>query len=153
MLPRLVASTVLVTGLLLGTGVAHAFDGLESARSLGMANSLRASPAGAPGLTLNPSGMPLQKAFQIEADYTYVPQLSSHGLLVAFVDSTSATRLAGGISYQFLHANPLDFRTNKSLLYVGHDLAVGLAYPLGDIVSIGATGKYQRLTLSSDPRN
>jgi hypothetical protein len=155
--PRLLASSRLLplalAAVLFAAGPARAFDGLEGARALGMANVLRANPSGASALTLNPSGMSLQPNFQIEADYAYGPQLGSHGLILAFADSTSAIKLAGGLSYSYLHQSPLDFRTNKPLLLVGHDLTIALSYPLGDYVSVGASGKFQKLTLSSDPRN
>lgn len=154
---RLLASSLalgsLVLGLLLASRHARAFDGVEGARALGMANALRASPTGSSTLLLNPSGITLQPSFEIDATYSYLPQMGQHALNLAFVDSSSASRIGGGLSYSYLHGSPLDFRTNRGLLFVGHDLTIGLAYPLGDFISIGASGKYQRLTLSADPNN
>jgi hypothetical protein len=111
-------------------------------RSLGLGGALRGAATGDTGLTLNPSGMSLMRAYVIEAAYARDSFGSSKSNLgrLSIVDSTSAFNLAGGVYYQYL-ANDLGAGIDRS----GHEGGVALSIPLGEHLFIGGTTKYLRL--------
>ena len=121
---------------------------LQGPRVIAMGGSLRAAAAGTSALIMNPAGMSLARMYNITAFYQYRASDAANLINAAVVDSVTA-RLAAGLSYSFARANPvqtvalaggklltLDEVTNT------HEVALGLAYPLGSLATIGLTAKY-----------
>jgi hypothetical protein len=127
-----------------GARPAHAFEGFESTRALAMGGSTRAFALGDTALFLNPSGMSLARAYNVEASYQYGSRLSEHFLHASIVDSTSELSLAGGIYYTYHLAEPAGVAGR------GHEVGGALALPVGPYVSIGATVKWLRLEGADD---
>jgi hypothetical protein len=137
---------LLIALSLLLSSPALAAQDVQGTRSLGMGGTLRASPSADSAILLNPAGMALFRAYNINAFYSY--RGSDAGSLVnaSIVDSFTA-KIAAGLSYSFIHASPsktlalatpfpLDTTLNT------HEAALALAYPLGDVFFIGLTGRY-----------
>jgi len=112
-------------------------------RSLGLAGALRGAATGDSGLTLNPSGMSLMRAYVIEGSYLYDGVKGGDGHLgrLSIVDSTSGFNVAGGVYYQYL-SQDLGGGVSRS----GHEGGVALSIPLGEHLFIGGAAKYLRLT-------
>jgi hypothetical protein len=118
---------------------ARAFEDFEGTRALGMGGATRAWALGDSALLLNPSGMSLAKAYNIEASYGYGSRLSEQFLHASIVDSTSALGLGGGIYYTYHFDKP------ASLSGHGHEVGAALSLPVGPSVAIGATLKWFHL--------
>jgi len=131
---------------------AWAFEDFSGTRSLGMGGASRAWAIGDEGPLLNPSGMSLAKAYNIEAAYGYASAPNIPSLLPAtnrlgdsflhasIVDSTSSYGLAGGLYYTYHTAD----RGGGTVAH-GHEGGVALSLPFGEFLSIGGTIKYFRL--------
>src|SRR5450755_2458717 len=72
-------------------GRARAFEDFEGTRSVGMGGATRAWALADSAVLLNPSGMSLAKAYNVEASYAYGSRLREQYLHASVVDSTSAT--------------------------------------------------------------
>lgn len=137
---------LIALSLLLSSPALAAQDLLGS-RSLGMGGTLRASPSADSAILLNPAGMGLFRAYNINALYSY--RGSDAGSLVnaSIVDSFTA-KIAAGLSYSFIHASPSKYFALPTGAYAlsstlnTHEAALALAYPLGDVFFIGLTGRY-----------
>lgn len=88
---------------------------------------------------LNPSGMGLARAYALEARYQLTQNEASHRPHFSVVDSTSSSRLAGGLYYTYLSEKPGISKRS------GHEGGVSLAVPLGGLVFVGGQLKYLRL--------
>src|SRR5687767_12430363 len=107
---------------------------LLGTRSLGMGGALRGAATGDTGLTLNPSGMSLMRAYVIEGAYAYDDDLQEGHLgRLSIVDSTSGFNIAGGVYYNYV-SEKSDARTIS-----GHEGGVALGIPLGQVVFLGGT--------------
>jgi hypothetical protein len=114
-------------------------------RSLGFGGALRGAATGDSGLTLNPSGMSLMRAYVIEAAYAHdrIGGGSTNLGRLSIVDSTSGFNIAGGVYYNYLADAPAG-----GLKRSGHEGGVALAIPIGEHVFLGGTVKYFRLRQS-----
>lgn len=122
--------------LLFTTSVAHAgaFD-FPGTRVTGMGGAMRGAATGDAGPMLNPSGMSITRAYIAEGAYQYVDPGGANAYRSSIVDSTSAFNVAGGLYYTYRDGDP----------HKGHEGGLSLAFPLGERVFFGATGKYLRL--------
>ncbi len=151
---RLTAALVLVA--LFAAGRAYGADDIQGARALGMGGALRAAGASEAGVFLNPAGLPLTKAYSVQALFDFRPQDNTTAVGVAITDSvTNRAGVAAGLYYTFLNAEP-KFSTfsldgsNISYTRRGHEAGVSLAYPLAERFILGVTNKYVYLN-STDP--
>jgi hypothetical protein len=143
---RAAASVPLLAAVLIAAGArpARAFESFEGTRALAMGGATRAFALGDSALLLNPSGMSLAKAYNVEASYAYGSRLSEHFFHASIVDSTSATTLGGGIYYTYHLDEPGGVKGR------GHEVGAALSLPIGPAVSIGATVKWLRLEGADD---
>jgi hypothetical protein len=144
--PAAVIRSFLCVGLvvslmgLLAPSPASAAEGFVATRSLGMGETLRGAATSGTGPLLNPSGMTLTQSYNVEADYAFARTGDNNYLHASIVDSTSGYKLAGGLYYTY-HWDSPDGSSGH-----GHEVGLALALPFGEHVSIGATGKYFRLS-------
>jgi len=120
---------------------AGAFPDDPGARALAMGGAGRADARADEGPRLNPAGMALARVYTVEGAYQLITRDQGQTGRVAIVDSTSEFKLAMGIFYAYRFASP----TGVSRLGA-HEGGVSAAYPFGETVAIGVTGKYLRLT-------
>jgi hypothetical protein len=141
--------------LLLASRPAAGFDEMEGARSLGMGGALRAAAASEAGIYMNPAGLPLTKAYSVQALFDFRPQDTSTAVGVAITDSvTNKAGVSAGLYYTFLNAEPkltLD-PTVGSITYTrrGHEAGLSLAYPLAERFILGVTNKYVYLNSTDE---
>lgn len=146
---------VLALLALLATRPAVAADDIQGARALGMGGALRAAGASEAGVFLNPAGLPLTKAYSVQALFDFRPQDNTTAVGVAITDSvTNRAGVAAGLYYTFLNAEP-KFTIDPSLGQIsytrrGHEAGLSLAYPLAERFILGVTNKYLYLD-STDP--
>ncbi|MES1205130.1 MAG: hypothetical protein ABUS79_04260 [Pseudomonadota bacterium] len=119
---------------------ARAFPDYVGARALGMGGAGRADARGDEGPLLNPAGMSLGRLYTVDAAYQFMTRDGGHVIHGSAVDSTSAFHIAGGLFYNYRTASV----TGLPRL-AGHEAGLALSYPIGDMVMIGATGKYLHL--------
>ncbi len=128
---------------LLGLPGSAGADGTQfpGTRPLGTGGAMRAMATGDAGPMLNPSGMSLVRAYIVDGTYQYGRKAGSHDAHVSAVDSTSAFNLGGALYYTYHYDDPgAGFKDH------GHILGGSLSFPFGDVVYIGGTIKYLRLT-------
>jgi hypothetical protein len=144
--------------LLLASRPAAGGEELQGARALGMGGALRAAAASEAGIYLNPAGLPLTKAYSVQALFDFRPQDNTTAVGVAITDSvTNRAGVAAGLYYTFLNAEPkfaLDSSVG-SLGYTrrGHEAGLALAYPLADRFILGVTNKYVYLNSTNEAGN
>jgi hypothetical protein len=119
---------------------ALAFEEFDGTRAEGMGGATRAWALADSAPLLNPSGMSLVKAYNVEASYAYGSRLSNQFFHASGVDSTSATGLAGAIYYTY----HLDDHVGEEHGH-DHEAGVALSLPIGNYLALGATGKWFRL--------
>jgi hypothetical protein len=119
---------------------ALAFEEFEGTRAEGMGGATRAWALADSAPLLNPSGMSLVKAYNVEASYAYGSRLSNQFIHASIVDSTSALGLAGGLYYTY----HLDDHGGDEHGH-DHEAGVALSLPIGSYLALGATGKWFRL--------
>jgi hypothetical protein len=134
-----VAAVVLVFAVVVGARPARAFEPYDGTRALAMGGASRAWAVGNTGPLLNPSGMSLVKAYNLEAAYAYTSRLSGQLLHASIVDSTSALGVAGGLYYTYR------FDERAGVSGSAHEAGGALSLPLGSYVAIGATLKWFQL--------
>lgn len=133
-----VAAVVLVLAVVVAKP-ARAFEGYEGTRAQAMGGATRAWAVGNTGPLLNPSGMSLVRAYNLEAAYAYSSRLGAQFLHASVVDSTSALRVAGGLYYTYR------FDERVGVAGSGHEAGGALSLPLGSYVALGGTVKWFRL--------
>jgi hypothetical protein len=138
----------IVAGLLLsGASTGAAARDLVGIRSLGMGTALRASATGSSGPLLNPAGMSLARMYVLGTQYQFRGSDSGHLVHVSVVDSITA-RLAAGLYYSFVHAEPeqllatADGPLALAQTLTTHEVGLALSYPLGQFLNLGLTTKY-----------
>lgn len=119
---------------------ALAFEEFEGTRAEAMGGATRAWALADSAPLLNPSGMSLSKAYNVEASYAYGTRLSDQFLHASVVDSTSASSLAGGLYYTYHLQKPTSLDSGHA-----HELGAALSLPVGKYLALGATGKWFRL--------
>ena len=112
----------------------------ETGRGVGMGTGARASAIGTSALQYNPANLGLGRLYHIEAYSGFVAGESAYSLGGAVVDSVS-NQVAAGTSFRGVlggGARP----------YSGWDWRLGLGLPLGEMIGVGLSARY--LKLSSD---
>jgi opacity protein-like surface antigen len=113
---------------------------IQSPRSVGMGGALNATGVSTNGLFLNPANMPLARVYHLEALGAFSPEARRQSYGAAAVDSVlNRGHLAGGIAGVWSAMDPDGIHRTWT------DIRGGLGYPLGDHLSIGATGRYLRV--------
>ncbi len=147
---------------------AAAFDDFFTPRSLAMGESLRGDASGLLGPLLNPAGMPLRRAYNIEAMYGFRVQDTGSNFFAGIVDSVTS-RVAAGVWYGYVHSSPKfgvgglglnlqpalfngkpssDGNTYATGTRDGHETGLALALPVGEWFSFGLSAKYLRIATS-----
>lgn len=106
---------------------------------------MRAIATGDAGPQLNPSGISLMRAFQVEGAYQYGKTADSHDARISAVDSTSAFNLGGALSYAYHHASP------GGVTQTGHLIGVSISFPFADKIFVGGSAKYLRSSGTTNP--
>jgi hypothetical protein len=138
---------LLASFLLLVPGRAAAFDEMIGPRATGAGGALRAAGAGSAAVFLNPGGLSLTRAYVIEAAYDFRPGDNSNIVGASITDSVT-TRVAAGLYYTFLNAQP-GFG-GVEYLRRGHEVGMAVAYPIGDVFHLGVTNKYLYVDTKAD---
>ncbi len=89
-------------------------------------------------LFVNPANLPLYRVYHLEGLAAFSPEAGRQSYGGAVVDS-STSRLAGGFGGTWSQMDADGIRRQWT------DLRLGLAYPLGDRVQLGLTGRYLRV--------
>ena len=114
-------------------------------RALGMGNAGVAVAEGTSGLFLNPAGLRRrQKAYILDASFSFHPAADSRIWNVSLVDSKSNPLLGGGMSYSYFW-NPRE-GDGKTNVIQGHVVRLGAAMTWREQFFIGLTLKYLHLT-------
>lgn len=121
---------------LLWVARAWALDDVTSTRAMGMGEALRAAGSGAAAMYLNPAGMPTAEQYVAEAAYQSRPTDSTHIATVSVVDSITSP-LAAGLYYTFATSEPEI--AGQSVKTKTHEVGLGLALPIGKVLSLGVT--------------
>jgi len=140
-LRTLVFATLLAALFAFGAAPARAFEDYQETRVLGMGGASRAYAIGGAGPLINPSGMSLAKSYTIEGGYEYAHRFSDNFLHASVVDSTSEYNIAGGLYYTYHFSNPAGLAAGH-----GHEAGLAISLPFGEIMAMGATVKYTRLS-------
>lgn len=139
---RLYATGVLaITGLL---GSAHAepdsLDDLLGPREIAVGEAMRAGATGATAITLNPSGLPLNRELVFEGGYGYRASDSASLIGISACDSTNA--LPGCFFYDYAGSNPE--LGGETMSRTTHIVGSSLSKQIGSRVILGQTTKYFR---------
>ncbi|MDP9000443.1 MAG: hypothetical protein M3O46_10075 [Myxococcota bacterium] len=113
---------------------------IPNARVLAMGGALNALGVSTASLTLNPANMPMARIYHIEVFGAFSPEAKRQTYGIAVVDSVlNSSRLAGGLVGTWSQMDP--DATHRTWT----DLRAGLALPVGDHLSLGATGRWLRV--------
>jgi len=138
---------LIVTWLgLLVTGTARADrvvppSRIESARGVGLGTGVRAAAASTQAQADNPANLVLGGVYHIESFVAYDPTFKRLGYGASVVDSMTS-RLAAGMSVRALSGS------NDAGKNEGWEAKLGLGLPLGDMLSVGVSGRYSRLKIA-----
>jgi hypothetical protein len=135
-------TAVLLTTAMLGS--AHA-DGdslqdLVGPREIALGEAMRADATGAAGISMNPSGLPLNKELVFEAGYGYRVSDQASLLGLSACDSTNA--LPGCFFYDYAGSNPSGDLSTMPLSSTTSIAGLALSKMLTPHVLIGGTAKY-----------
>ncbi|MBV9948024.1 MAG: hypothetical protein JOZ69_14310 [Myxococcales bacterium] len=120
--------------------IAYDLGETPNARLVGMGGALQALGVSTVALSSNPANMPLARVYHIEALAGFSPEAKRQTYGAAVVDSVlNTSRLAGGVQGTWSILDP------DGLHRTWTDLRAGLALPLGDHLSLGATGRWLRV--------
>jgi hypothetical protein len=111
---------------------------IQQPRSLAMGGAQAAWGGSTVAVYNNPANLPLFKVYHLEGLATFSPEARRQSYGGAVVDS-STSRLAGGFGGTWSQMDPDGIKRNWT------DLRLAVAYPLGERLSIGVTGRYLRL--------
>lgn len=139
----LTALALLVAGPVAAPAHAQAREDGATATALGVADTVRASAAGATALYFNPAGMSRLRQYAFEANYSFLNDLSGHAIGIAAVDSSTNQMLAMGVAYNYLIGTPGGVDRD------GHNVRGGLSsgYATQDFgIYGGVGGRYTSLT-------
>jgi opacity protein-like surface antigen len=113
---------------------------IHSPRSLALGGAQAALGSSTTGLYLNPANLALARVYHFEGLAAFGPEARRQSYGGAVVDSVlNRYRLAGGLGGTWSIMDPDGIRRTWT------DLRVGMAYPLGDRLSIGLGGRYLRV--------
>jgi len=113
-------------------------ESYETTRGLAMGLGARASAASTSALQYNAAGLTLGRLYHVETVLGYEPGTSRATFGASVIDSFSAP-VAMGFSYRYVLGNGHDG-------HAGMEGRLALAVPIGDVLSIGVTGRYVTFT-------
>lgn len=111
---------------------------IQQPRAIAMGGAQQAFGGSTNALYANPANLPLYRVYHIEAVAAFAPEARRQSYGGAIVDS-STSRLAGGFGGMWSQMDPDGIKRQFA------DLRLTLAYPLGDRLSAGVTGRYLRV--------
>lgn len=114
---------------------------IQAPRQLGMGGAQTALGTSTSAVYNNPANMPFSRVYHFEGIAAFSPEARRQSYGGAVVDS-STSRLAGGFGGTWSMMDPEGIRRSWT------DLRLALAYPLGDKLAVGATGRYLRTSQS-----
>jgi hypothetical protein len=130
----------------MSTSPEQAFDmgQVPNARATAMGGALNALGVSTTALTLNPANMTLARVYHLEALGAFSPESLRQTYGLAIVDSVlNSSRLAGGILGTASALDP------DGLHRTWTDVRAALALPLGDLITVGATGRWFNVNQNS----
>lgn len=133
------------------TSVEQGYDlgEIQAPRGIGMGGALNALGSSTEALYLNPANLTSIRAYHFELLGSYWPEAQRYSLGGAVVDSSSS-RIAGGFAGTGTCQDCFDSAgIHRNLT----DLRLGVAYPLGTIMSVGGAARYLNVgqSISSGP--
>lgn len=111
---------------------------IQHPRTVGMAGAQQVFGGSTTAIFVNPANLPLYRVYHLEGLAAFGPESGRQSYGGAIADS-STSRLAGGLGGTWSQMDPDGIKRQFT------DLRLTLAYPLGDRVSLGATGRYLRV--------
>lgn len=111
---------------------------IQHPRSIAMAGAQQAWGGSTTALYQNPANLTLYRVYHVEGLAAFMPEARRQSYGGAIVDSSTST-LAGGLGGTWSQMDPDGVGRSWA------DLRLGMAYPLGDRVSVGVTGRYLRV--------
>jgi hypothetical protein len=111
---------------------------VQTPRAVAMAGALNALGTSTTSLFLNPANLPIARVYHFEGFAAVSPESRRQSYGGAVADS-STNRIAGGFGGTWSSMDPDGIKRTWT------DLHLGVAYPLGDKFSLGATGRYLRV--------
>jgi len=111
---------------------------IQHPRALAMAGAQQVWGGSTTAVFVNPANLPLYRVYHLEGIAAFSPEARRQSYGGAVVDS-STSRLAGGFGGTWSQMDPDGIRRTWT------DLRLTLAYPLGERVSLGVTGRYLRV--------
>jgi hypothetical protein len=116
---------------------AYGLGEIPSARAVGMGGALNALGVSTASIYLNPANMPLARVYHLEALGAVSPEAQRQTYGLAIVDSVlNSSRISGGVGGTWSEMDP------SAMHRVWTDVRAALAMPLGDNLSLGATGRW-----------
>jgi hypothetical protein len=112
---------------------------IQHPRSLALAGANQVFGGSTTALFVNPANLALYRVYHLEGLAAFSPEARRQSYGGAIVDS-STSRLAGGFGGTWNSMDPDGIKRQWA------DLRLTLAYPLGDRLSVGVTGRYLRAT-------
>jgi opacity protein-like surface antigen len=112
---------------------------IQHPRSVGMGNAQQVFGGSTTAVFVNPANLPLYRVYHLEGLAALGPEAGRQSYGGAIADS-STSRLAGGAGGTWSQMDPDGIKRQFA------DLRVALAYPLGDRLSLGVTGRFLRVT-------
>ena len=137
-----------LSALTAGTAWAQGELPWMTARSMGMGGALRGAATGVAALSLNPSGLSLNRSYIVEGGYQYQRGLDGHIASIGIADSTSGFNLGGGLYYNYASASPTGAGDRGR-----HEAGAALSFPFGEKVTLGGAVRYLRIRREMDPFN
>ena len=111
---------------------------VQHPRAVAMAGAQQVWGGSTTALFVNPANLPLYRVYHLEGLAAFSPEAGRQSYGGGVVDS-STSRLAGGFGGTWSQMDPDGIRRQWT------DLRLSLAYPLGDRVHVGVTGRYLRV--------
>jgi len=124
---------------------AYDLGDIPSARAVGMGGALNALGVSTAALYMNPANLPLARVYHLEALGALMPEAQRETVGLAVVDSVlNTSRLAGGVALDWSQLDPDGIHRSWT------DARAGIAMPVGDHLSFGATGRWLRVNQTVD---
>lgn len=127
-------------------GVASAFPDALGPRATGMGDAGVADARATDALRLNPAGMAVASLYTIAADYQFMNKQGGQSLNVGVADSTSDSRIGGGLFYGYRSASPMGLPSLGA-----HEGGLALSFPLSERFLLGASVKYVHVSGGFEP--
>jgi hypothetical protein len=112
---------------------------IQHPRSVAMGNAAQVFGGSTTAVFVNPANLPLYRVYHLEGLAALGPEARRQSYGGAIADS-STSRLAGGLGGTWSQMDPDGIKRQFT------DVRLALAYPLGDRFSLGATGRFLRVT-------